>query len=230
MTDTNLSELIVILDRSGSMQSIQRDMEGGFAKFIKERHSDPTNVRVSLYQFDDVHEVVYENRPVREVHGLTLSPRGSTALYDAVARTVQRVGARLAALPEHARPGAVVVMIITDGEENASVEYGRFIGGGERVRAMIEHQEQKYNWKFLFLGSDKKAFEQASELGISMQRSARYQHNAIGTKGLWDVASQSVGHYYGSVHNGVIGADLSMNAAEGVEVGGVAPQSSTTGK
>lgn len=219
MTDRNLSELIIILDRSGSMANIKTDMEGGFGEFIKERHNDPTDVRVSLYQFDEEIETVYENRPVKEVHGLTLEPRGWTALYDAVAFAIQRVGARLATTEEHRRPGAVVVMIISDGEENKSVIYNRFMAGGERVRAMIEHQEQKYSWKFMFLGSDKKAFEQAKTFGISLSRSVRYQHDHVGTRGLWDVASQGIGEYYANVSQGKLGADINLTAQVGVEIG-----------
>jgi uncharacterized protein YegL len=214
MTDRNLSELIIILDRSGSMSSIKSDMEGGFRSFIQDRKRDPTRVHVSLYQFDDHYDVVYEERNVHDVHALDLLPRGSTALLDAVGRTINRVGDRLRRKPEHARPGAVVVMIITDGQENASREFR-----ADQVRGLIEHQELHYNWKFMYLGADANAFAEAAALGINVQRSAKYTHDAHGTHALFNATSASVGEYYAGVRRGVVGADLSIQGQDGLIVG-----------
>jgi uncharacterized protein YegL len=213
MTDRNLSELIIILDRSGSMASIRADMEGGFRSFIQDRQRDPTSVLVSLYQFDDHYDVVYEERPVQHVHGLSLEPRGSTALLDAVGRTINRVGERLRRKPEHARPGAVVVMIITDGMENASHEFR-----ADQVRGLIEHQEQHYNWKFMYLGADANAFAEAQALGINVQRSAKYTHDPLGTHALFTASSNSIGEYYAGVQRGVA-VDLSIQGQDGLVVG-----------
>ena len=219
MTDKNLSELIIILDRSGSMASIRADMEGGFKTFIRDRHRDATDVRVSLYQFDDVYETVYERRPARDIERLHLEPRGSTALFDAIARTITTVGRRLSATPEEQRPGALVVMIITDGMENASREYARDLGGAQRVRQMIEHQEQKYAWKFLYLGADPAAFEEAAAIGINPLRSAKYSADHLGTHALFEASSNGIGEYFSAQSMGVIGADLNLQGQEGLEVG-----------
>jgi uncharacterized protein YegL len=214
MTDRNLSELIIILDRSGSMCTIKSDMEGGFRTFIQDRQRDPTRVLVSLYQFDDTYEAVYEERSVHDVRSLALEPRGSTALLDAVGRTINRVGDRLRRKSEHARPGAVVVMIITDGQENASREFR-----SDQVRALIEHQEQHYNWKFMYLGADANAFAEAAALGINVQRSAKYTHDALGTQALFNASSSGIGEYYAGVQRGVVGADLSLQGQDGFTVG-----------
>lgn len=219
MTDKNLSELIVILDRSGSMESIRVDMEGGFQNFIRDRHKDATDVRVSLYQFDDVHETVYERRRARDIDGLTLEPRGSTALFDAIGRAINTVGARLAATPEELRPGAVVFMIITDGQENSSREFGRGQRGAERISAMIRHQEQKYAWKFLYLGADAKAFQEAADIGINPMRSAKYTADHQGTHALFVSSSNAIGQYYAARSAGIM-ADLSLQGQDGLEVGG----------
>ena len=218
MTDRNLSELIIILDRSGSMASIRSDMEGGFKSFIADRHRDVTDVRVSLYQFDDVYETVYERQPARSIERLNLEPRGSTALFDAIARTINTVGQRLASTPEELRPGAMVVMIITDGMENASREYRRDLGGAARIRQMIQHQEQKYSWKFLYLGADAAAFQEAADIGINPMRSAKYTADHLGTQALFASSSNAIGAYYSARSSG-LDADLNLTAQPGLEVG-----------
>lgn len=122
MTDPNLTHLYFLLDRSGSMQSIKDDTEGGFDAFIAEQRSQPGDCRVTLAQFDDRYEEVYQDVPVADVPPLSLSPRGSTALLDSIGRLLGEAGGRLAALPEHERPGVVIVGIMTDGHENSSRE------------------------------------------------------------------------------------------------------------
>src|SRR5437879_5693749 len=111
MTNQNLTHIVAILDRSGSMMSIREDMQGGFNNFIAEQAKTPGEVRVSLYQFDTEYDTVYENKPLAEVPALVLEPRGGTALLDAVGRTITTVGQKLAQLDEDDRPGLVVVVI-----------------------------------------------------------------------------------------------------------------------
>jgi hypothetical protein len=105
------------------MQSIREDTVGGFDAFIAEQREQPGECRVTLAQFDDQYELVYADRPIQEVPGLVLQPRGTTALLDAIGRLVTDAGAGLAALPEAERPGTVIVGIMTDGHENASKEW-----------------------------------------------------------------------------------------------------------
>lgn len=169
-------DVTVVLDRSGSMQNIARDMEGGFATFIREQKQVPGEMRVNLYQFDNVYETVYENRNVHDINGLTLEPRGSTALMDALGHAINRTGARLAAMPEHERPHRVIFMIITDGGENASREFGR-----DAIRQMIERQQGQYSWQFVYLGANQNAFAEAGNIGIKTANTMNFAANSRST-------------------------------------------------
>ena len=123
MTRSDLTHLYFLLDRSGSMQSIKSDIEGGFAAFVDEQRKAPGECLANLSQFDDVYEVVYADRPLADVPPLDLQPRNMTALHDAMGRLITDAGAKLAAIPEDERPGTVIVAIMTDGLENASQEW-----------------------------------------------------------------------------------------------------------
>jgi hypothetical protein len=188
MPDVSKTEIAVILDRSGSMHTIKQDMEGGFAHFVAEQRTQPGSCTLSLYQFDDQFEVVYEELPLSHVPELSIVPRGSTALLDAVGRSIARIGERLAAKSEQERPGIVVVMVITDGEENASCEVRR-----ADLTAAIELQQRKYNWRFMYLGADASAFAEAASLGI--KAAARYAPNSAGVGRLYSSASAAVAQH-----------------------------------
>jgi uncharacterized protein YegL len=176
MTDKNLCEVIVVLDRSGSMTTIRADMEGGFKSFLEEQRALPGRCVVSLYQFDDQYEKVFEERDVRELQGISITPRGNTALLDAVGRTIVSAGERLAKKPEHERPGAVIVLVITDGQENASREYGR-----PEVKQLVEQQQKSYAWKFVYLGADLSAFAEAASMGFAQNAVATYDSMDAGS-------------------------------------------------
>ncbi|MFC7624881.1 VWA domain-containing protein [Microlunatus sp. GCM10028923] len=172
MTDHTLTQIYVLLDRSGSMQSIKSDVEGGFAAFIEEQRKGQGTCRVSLAQFDDRYDEVYSDRPVAEVPPLELQPRGSTALLDAMGRLITDAGARLAALPEDQRPGTVVVAIMTDGRENASREWTH-----PAIKALVEQQTTSYHWQFLYMGADQDAIEVGASIGIQRDYSVTYGRN-----------------------------------------------------
>jgi hypothetical protein len=205
MTDLNKTVIAVVLDRSGSMISIKDDMEGGFAQFVADQRALPGACALSLYQFDSEYEVVYEDLPLGDVPPLSIVPRGSTALLDAVARSITRLGERLAAKPEHERPGAVVVMIITDGEENASCEVKRHV-----LKKTIARQQRKYNWRFMYLGADASAFSEAASLGI--QAAAQYSPDTSGVKQLYVASSVAVASFRSRVASGVQNADIEIDA------------------
>ncbi|MBP6997212.1 MAG: VWA domain-containing protein [Phycicoccus sp.] len=169
MTDPQLTHIEFILDRSGSMASIKGDIEGGFDSFVAGQRSAPGRCTVSLAQFDDHYEVVYTDLPLADVPALTLQPRGSTAMLDAIGRSMTTLGQRLAALPEDARPGTVIVAIVTDGLENASREWTR-----PAIKALIEHQSRGYSWQFLYLGADQDAVEVGTGMGIPADRALTY--------------------------------------------------------
>ncbi|MGO4597197.1 vWA domain-containing protein [Terrabacter sp. 2RAF25] len=174
MTDPNLTHLYFLLDRSGSMQSIKDDTEGGFNAFIEEQRSQAGQCRVTLAQFDDQYEEVFRDRPVADVPPLQLAPRGSTALLDSIGRLVGEAGQRLAALPEHERPGVVIVGIMTDGHENASRELTH-----PQVKAMIERQTKDYGWQFLYMGADQDAIEVGSSIGVAAANSMTYSRGRV---------------------------------------------------
>ena len=169
MTRADLTHLYFLLDRSGSMQSIKSDTEGGFAAFIDEQRKEPGECRVTLAQFDDTYEVVYAGRPLSAVPPLDLQPRGTTALLDAMGRLITSAGDELAALPEDERPGTVIVAIMTDGLENASREWTH-----PAIKALVEQQSRDYSWQFQYMGADQDAIEVGTSLGVSAAASVTY--------------------------------------------------------
>lgn len=169
MTDQTLTHVYFLLDRSGSMQSIKTDTEGGFAAFVAEQVASPGSCRVTLAQFDDRYEVVYADVAASDVPPLTLSPRGSTALHDAMGRLVTDAGAELAALDEDARPGTVIIAVMTDGLENASREWD-----APAIKALVEQQSEQYGWQFLYMGADQDAIEVGAALGVHRDHSLTY--------------------------------------------------------
>ncbi|NUQ97873.1 MAG: VWA domain-containing protein [Streptomyces sp.] len=169
MTNPNWRHIAVILDRSGSMQAVKSDTEGGLRAFLEAQHDAPGSTTVSLYQFDDRYQAVYENTPLDRVPDFTLQPRGMTALLDAVGRTVTALGEQLAAMPEDDRASEVIVVILTDGHENASHEYTL-----TQVKALITEQQNAYGWKFVFLGADQDAFAAAADIGIRRDTTLSY--------------------------------------------------------
>lgn len=169
MTDSRLTHIYLLLDRSGSMQSIKTDTEGGFAAFVEEQRRAEGECLVTLAQFDDRYEVVYAARPVADVPPLDLQPRGTTALLDALGRLVTEAGAELAGLPEERRPGTVVVAVMTDGLENSSREWTH-----AAIRALVEQQTRDYSWQFLYMGADQDAIEVGRDLGVPTGTSVTY--------------------------------------------------------
>jgi hypothetical protein len=175
----NYTDITVVLDRSGSMESIKDDTIGGYNKFLKGQKEVKGECTISLYQFDDKYEPVYEGQNIQHVAELnneTFVPRGWTALLDAIGRSINDTGARLAKLKEEDRPDKVIFVIQTDGAENQSKEFTR-----EKIFEMIKHQSNNYNWKFLFLGANQDAIATATSYGIISNNSITYAANNIGT-------------------------------------------------
>jgi hypothetical protein len=169
MTRADLTHLYFLLDRSGSMQSIKTDTEGGFAAFVDEQRKTAGECRVTLAQFDNEYDVVYSGRPLADVPPLDLQPRGSTALLDAMGRLITSAGDELAALPDDQRPGTVIVAVMTDGYENASQEWTH-----PAIKALVEQQTKDYSWQFLYMGADQDAIEVGVSLGVSAAASVTY--------------------------------------------------------
>jgi len=185
MTDTtapanDLTEIAVVLDRSGSMASLKDDMEGGLWTTITEQHGLPGRCRVSLYQFDDVWETCYEGKPSGEITAddCRLVPRGGTALNDAVVKSLAAMEQRILGEPEDQRPGKVAVIVITDGQENSSKE-----NTSTDARDAIGRATDKFGWKFVFLAADAQGFADGVAMagGMAGTAVATYDANDVGT-------------------------------------------------
>lgn len=168
--NTNLTEIAFVLDRSGSMAGMHDVAVEGFNKFLADQQADEHEVRLSLVLFDHEYEAPYQSVPVSELTPMTMDdfqPRGATALLDAMGKTIDDLGERLAKMPEEDRPGHVIVAIMTDGMENASEHYSL-----KDIHKRITHQQEQYDWEFLFLSSDLKAIDLAGDIGISKATTA----------------------------------------------------------
>lgn len=187
MTNPNKTLIIVVLDRSGSMESVRNDTIGGYNTFLAEQKKQPGDCELFLARFDHEYEIVHDNVNIAsapELNTETFVPRGSTALYDAVGRTINAVGATLSKKPENERPGKVVFAIITDGHENASKEFSH-----QKISQMIKQQTEKYSWKFTYLGATLDAKEIALDLGIAS--SLRYGNNMLGSQAVFKAFSSA---------------------------------------
>jgi uncharacterized protein YegL len=182
MTKSNYTHIAFLLDRSGSMQSIKDDAIGGFNELVTDQAKAPGECTLTLVQFDSQNpqETVYDKLPIGQVPELTAAayvPRGGTPLLDAVGRLIVTTGEQLASLPEHERPEKVIIVILTDGLENASLEYTR-----EQVFDLITHQRETYSWEFIFLGANQDAIAEGVKYGIAVARSRTFDTTAEGTR------------------------------------------------
>ena len=192
----NATDVTVIVDRSGSMQDIASDVIGGFNAFLADQQRQPGHCRLTLVQFDDRYETVYAAQPIGEAPRLTahtFQPRGSTALLDAIGRTIDTTGARLKALSEDERPDRVVVVIVTDGLENASTDFTR-----ERVFSMISTQQDVFKWSFLFLAANQDAIAEGARVGIAAQQSLNFAANGAGIRAASRSMSEAVSSFRAS--------------------------------
>lgn len=155
------------------MGDIKDDAISGFNCFLREQKAAGDNATLTLVQFDtESTDVVHESKPILEVPDLnenTFQPRGGTPLLDALGQTIDSTGRALAAIPESTRPDKVVFVVITDGQENSSHRFSK-----TRIKEMIEHQSSKYNWKFVYLGANQDAFDEAGGVGIGVAQAANY--------------------------------------------------------
>ncbi len=171
---SDLTDITLVVDRSGSMQEIRSDAEGGINAFIEQQAGEPGEVLLTLVQFDTEYEFIHRGVPIEQVDQYELQPRGATALLDAVGRAIHETGQRLAQMKESDRPGLVIFVIMTDGLENSSREFTK-----SQIRAMIEEQQSKYNWHFTFLGADQDAFAEAGSLGINAAGAAMFSKDRV---------------------------------------------------
>lgn len=185
MTDPNYTALLLIVDRSGSMQTIKTDMEGGLNTLIAEQLAEPGLLTVDLFTFDTEvkHECSLTDPKDLKV---LIEPRGSTALYDAIGIGVTEFGRSLAAMPEHARPETVQVIVVTDGEENSSVEYK-----ASAIKQLVTQQKEEYKWDFVFLGANQDAVLNGVDLGFDAGSALTFAPGADGV----DASAKSMSRY-----------------------------------
>lgn len=203
---TGLTDITVVLDESGSMADITNATLEGLNSYIKTQQNQPGDCVFSLTQFNTFVREIVVATPIPIIAPLTREtyrPSGGTALLDAIGQTIDRVGARLRALPESERPDKVVVVIVTDGEENASVEYISaswslaIVKKSQRVFDMIKHQTEAFKWEFVFLGANQDAIETAAGLGIARDASLTYVATNLGV----ETAFNSAGAYTSSLRS-----------------------------
>jgi len=176
----DLTEIAFVLDRSGSMNSIAGDAIGGFNSFLAQQQAEPGEAHLTLVLFDHEYLVAQDNVDIHSVPPLdtrTYVPRGMTALLDAIGRTIDAIGTRLANTPEDQRPGKVIVAILTDGMENASRDYDN-----RRVADMISHQQEKYAWEFIFLAANQDAIATAQTLSIQAKDAIAFDATGQGVR------------------------------------------------
>ena len=188
---TPATEIAFILDRSGSMQPLTEAAIAGFNGFLKDQQEAEGIARMTLVLFDDEYLVPADNLPVSEIVELdttTFVPRGSTALLDAVGRTIENFDRRIKALPEADRPAAVVFAIFTDGHENSSLDYG-----WKDIARLIRDRQEKDGWEFLFLAANQDAIATAAQMNIHAHNSATASYSGAGMKGSLRSFSRKVG-------------------------------------
>ena len=186
----NLTEIVFILARSGSMAGLEDDTIGGFNAMIEKQKGEPGEAYVSTVLFDNVSEVIHDRVDIQKIEPMTRREyyvRGSTALLDAVGGAIHHIGnVHKYARPED-RPEKTLFVITTDGMENASRHYSY-----ERVKMMIERNTDKYGWEFLFLGANIDAAKEAARFGITEDRAANYHADSVGTAVIYEAVSEAV--------------------------------------
>ena len=186
----NLTEIVFILDRSGSMAGLEDDTIGGFNAMIRKQKGEDGDAYISTILFDNYTEVIHDRVDIRKIEPMTRKNyyvRGCTALLDAVGKAIHHIGNVHKYAREEDRPEKTLFVITTDGMENASREYSY-----DRVKKMIEHEQEKYGWEFIFLGANIDAAKEAARFGISEDRAVNYHADHQGTAAIYEAVSEAV--------------------------------------
>lgn len=174
----DLTELVFILDRSGSMAGLESDTIGGYNAMLKKQKAEAGEAIVTTVLFDDDYQLLHDRIDIRGIKPITEKDyyvRGSTALLDALGRTISKIGNAQRHTSDELRAERVLFVITTDGMENASREYSY-----AKIRHMVERQQQKYGWEFIFLGANMDAIEVAGSYGIAKNRAQTYLNDEEG--------------------------------------------------
>ncbi len=212
--DNEYTHITIILDRTGSMESIRDDTIGGFNTFLHEQKDAAGMATITLVQFDsqNPYEVIYKFKPIAEIPGLdrqTYVPRAATPLFDAVGRGIIALDQQLSRLPVEKKPARVVFVIVTDGKENASYEFRR-----EQIEKMIAEKQEQSDWQFVFLSADLAAIREAESVGFMRKKSLAFDKNSAGTSRAWGSLSGAVAFYRSSRKTEVEFDDLDRDQQE----------------
>jgi uncharacterized protein YegL len=186
----DLTELVFILDRSGSMSGLESDTIGGYNSMMEKQKKEPGEAVVTTVLFDDSYELLHDRINLRGVELITNNEyfvRGTTALLDAIGKTINKIGNAQKQTSESERAEHIIFVITTDGMENASREFTY-----EIIKKMVEQQKMRYGWEFIFLGANIDAVAEARRFGIAEDRAARFNSDSIGTSLNYDVVGEAV--------------------------------------
>ncbi len=189
----NLTELVFILDRSGSMSGLEKDTIGGYNSMLVKQKKESGDAFVTTVLFDDKYELLHDRKDIKHINAITdreYYVRGSTALLDAMGITINNIGKVLVDTNEEERSGKVLFVIITDGMENSSKEFSY-----EKIKEMVEHQKSKYAWDFMFLGANIDAIMTAGSFGISADMAVNFVSDSAGTQLNYKVVSDAVSSF-----------------------------------
>lgn len=187
------SEIVCVIDRSGSMSSIKSDAIGGFNSFLAEQKKVKGEATLTLVQFDTEYEMIHENKPLKKVpklHDGTYVPRGCTALLDAIGKTINEVSDRVGKLKKTQKPKKVIFAILTDGMENSSREFKR-----DQIHKMISDKKDADKWEFIFLAANQDAIQEGMSMGIAAKDSFNFQATPTGTRSAYGNMSCNVKSY-----------------------------------
>lgn len=186
----DLTEIVFILDRSGSMSGLEADTIGGYNSMLEKQKKEEGEAIISTVLFDDRTEILHDRKSIDRVKNITDKEyyvRGCTALLDAVGGVIHHIGRVQKELPEDLRPEKTLFIITTDGMENASRLYSY-----DKVKKMVEKKKKKQHWEFIFLGANIDAIEVAGRFGVAANRAVRYESDSVGTALNYDVMSKLV--------------------------------------
>ena len=186
----DLTEIVFILDRSGSMAGLEDDTIGGFNAMVEKQKKEPGEALLSAVLFSDRSEVIYDRTDIQKVEPMTdhqYFVGGCTALLDAIGGAVHHIGNVHKYAREEDRPGKTIFVITTDGMENASRRYNY-----QDVQKMVQHEQEKYGWEFLFLGANMDAISAARSFGIRADRAVRYECDSAGTALNFDIVGKTI--------------------------------------
>ena len=208
---TNLTELVFILDRSGSMGGLESDTIGGFNSMLVKQQAEDGECRITTVLFDNQYEILHDRIDIKAVSPITEHEyfvRGNTALLDAVGKTINKIGSVQKNTAEDYRADKVLFVITTDGMENASREFDY-----SKIKSMIERQKSKYGWEFIFLGANIDAVDVANRFGIERNRAQNFHNDSEGIALNYEVLSQTVSMFREAPQ----GAKLSAEWSETIE-------------